>query len=187
MGFNITTLGPSSRDAVVKMAPMILAAMRKAEQELAAGRANAAVTTWFGTTPAATIKTKVAKLRSFYNLNNIKLRFATMEKRGANNAAALRPSGGWGDYTDLTKANGTSFEIYLNSGWEQKDMWSAQPLATAGSGGQFKTLVHELSHLALNTNDHKYKADKCIALAIADVAKALDNADNWGFFVEEFV
>jgi len=169
------------------MTPLILAAMRKAEEEVGGGRAASEVARWFGTTPPATIQEKVRKLRSFYNLNNITLRFATMQDRGTDNAAALAPGNGWDDYTNLTKAHGVSFEMYLNSGWEQKAKWSTKPLATAGSGGQFKTLVHELSHLGLNTNDHKYQAASCIALALADATKALDNADNWGFFVEEFV
>jgi hypothetical protein len=186
MGFNITTLGPSSRKIVVELAPLIITAMRKSETELAAGRAATEVTRWFGTTSANTIKGKVSKLRSFYNCNNITLRFATLQKRGSNNAAALAPGNGWDDYTNLTKANGVTFEMYLNSGWEEKDRWSTKPLATAGSGGQFKTLVHELSHLGLNTNDHKYQAGPCITLASSDPVKALDNADNWGFFIEEF-
>lgn len=186
MGFNITTLGPASRETVLTLSPLIIEAMRKAETELAAGRGGTEVSRWFGTTPPATIRQKVGKLRTFFNCNSITVRFATLAKRGSNNAAALAPGNGWDDYTNLTKANGVSFEMYLNSGWEQKADWSTQPLATAGSGGKFKTLVHELSHLGLNTNDHKYQASRCIALATADAAKALDNADNWGFFIEEF-
>jgi hypothetical protein len=187
MGFNITTLGPESRKIVLELSPLIIAAMRKAHTELSAGRGATECARWFGATPTNTVKEKVGKLRSFFNCNSITIRFATLQKRGTNNAAALAPGNGWKDYTNLTKANGVSFEMYLNSGWEAKPKRSTLPLATAGSGGQFKTLVHELSHLGLNTEDHKYQAASCVALAASDAAKALDNADNWGFFVEEFI
>jgi len=186
MGFNITALGVQSSKVVIELSPKILDACSKAQTELAAGRGLTEVGRWFGTTPPATIKTKVGKLRSFFNLNAITLHFATLTKRGTNVAAAFRPSGGWDDYTNVTKAQRTTFEMYLNSAWEEKPVWSTGPLQTAGAGGKFKTLVHELSHLALNTNDHKYGAANCVLLAASDAAKALDNADNWGFFVEEF-
>ena len=73
------------------MSPLTLAAMPKAENQLAVGGGTAEVARWFGSTAPATIK--VAALRTFYN---------------------------------------------------------------------------------------------CIALASADATKALDNADNRGFFIEEF-
>jgi hypothetical protein len=109
-----------------------------------------------------------------------------MVDRGTDTAAALPPGGVWQDYTDLTEARRVSFEMYLNSAWENKPKWSTAPLVTAGAGGQFKTLVHELSHLGLNTDDHIYRAANCVNLATTNAATAFDNADNWGFFIEEF-
>lgn len=187
MGFYISGLGPQSQTIVTKLSPKILDACSKAQSELAAGRGLTELGRWFGTTPAATVKTKVGKLRSFFNLNSINLHFADLGDRGTDTAAAYAPSGGWDDYTNVTKANRNSFEMYLNSAWEQKPTWSTKPLITAGSGGQFKTLVHELSHLGLNTNDHVYTAQQAVLLAQNNADNALDNADNWGFFVEEFV
>jgi hypothetical protein len=188
MGFYTKALGPESQKIVTQLSPKILDACSKAQDELAAGRGLTEAARWFGTTPAATVKTKVGKLRSFFNLNAITLRFAGgPDERGEDTAAALRPSQGWSDYTNVTKAHNTSFEMYLNSDWEQMPLWSTQPLQTAGDGGKFATLVHELSHLCLNTEDHKYTAQKAVLLATNSPNLAIENADNWGFFVEEFV
>ena len=77
------------------------------------------------------------------------------------------------------------------------------PIAWRG-GDKFGCLVHELSHNALDTRDirinRKPKEDggsdrpeemvyggiKCRNLARGRPALAFENADNWGFFIEEF-
>jgi Lysine-specific metallo-endopeptidase len=53
-----------------------------------------------------------------------------------------------------------------------------------GLGSMGGTLVHECTHAFARTCDHKYGSDDCKALALADLTKALSNADNYRFFVE---
>lgn len=66
---------------------------------------------------------------------------------------------------------------------------------TAWRGGdKFGCLVHELSHNALDTLDitvvktgeKVYGGPKCRTLARGNPRLAFQNADNWGFFIEEF-
>jgi hypothetical protein len=59
----------------------------------------------------------------------------------------------------------------------------------------FETIAHELSHLLMATKDHPwiagqakpkcYGEEKCRWLADNNDVRALTNADNWGYFMEE--
>lgn len=60
-------------------------------------------------------------------------------------------------------------------------------------GEKVATIVHELTHWILNTVDAKYGSDdaygpKCIALTkdARECSKALNNADNWAFYICEY-
>lgn len=57
---------------------------------------------------------------------------------------------------------------------------------------QVNTVFHELSHKVLRTVDYKlpagtmcYGYDKCVALALSDPRHAIQNADNWGYFMAD--
>ena len=77
--------------------------------------------------------------------------------------------------------------------------YGTTPLSQYNGQDKFETLVHELSHVILGTEDvplqngaTAYQADNARALARqtrgkVDRRSAYNNAENWGFFVEEFL
>lgn len=46
-----------------------------------------------------------------------------------------------------------------------------------------ETIIHELSHHDISTQDHKYDSDGLKPGASFPYAQAIDNADSWGYFV----
>lgn len=48
------------------------------------------------------------------------------------------------------------------------------------------TIIHELTHIVGNTEDHEYGEDDCVILAQNEPDKAIDNADNYEFYCESF-
>lgn len=91
-----------------------------------------------------------------------------------------RNGGGWKDYAFVYKSE-KMHVIYiqkatLNAALGNK-MWDAA-----------LTIVHELSHRELGTDDHRYADDGPLSPASTTgltVAQALDNADTWGFFAAD--
>lgn len=63
-----------------------------------------------------------------------------------------------------------------------KDFWSAPLTGRDSKGG---TIVHEISHEEMYTDDHKYGEDKAKKLAESKPGDAMDNADNWEYFAED--
>lgn len=57
----------------------------------------------------------------------------------------------------------------------------------SGQDSQIGTLVHEYSHGYSNTDDFEYGAQNCLKLARNDPSKAIRNADNYQFYVEELL
>lgn len=53
-----------------------------------------------------------------------------------------------------------------------------------GSGTRWGILVHEATHFAVETQDHAYGWNDCLALARNDGTRAVDNADSYRYFVE---
>ncbi|MDT0681204.1 M35 family metallo-endopeptidase [Roseicyclus sp. F158] len=49
------------------------------------------------------------------------------------------------------------------------------------------TIIHELSHREINTDDHRYDTSGKLSPSAGKLtpAKALDNADNWGYFATD--
>jgi len=56
-----------------------------------------------------------------------------------------------------------------------------------GSNSKAGTLAHEMSHFTViaGTEDYAYGEKDCHALALADPERALNNADNYEFFLEK--
>lgn len=48
------------------------------------------------------------------------------------------------------------------------------------------TIIHELSHLTANTQDHAYGQIRCRGLATTQAAQARSNADNYQYYCESF-
>lgn len=63
--------------------------------------------------------------------------------------------------------------------------WKVPPL---GMDSQADTLVHEVSHfyVVAGTSDYTYGAPSCKHLALTDPAKAIANADSYGYFADTF-
>ncbi len=60
-------------------------------------------------------------------------------------------------------------EVYYESSFEDKYM----------------TIVHEMTHASAWIDDYDYGRMACKELAISDPAKAVDNADNYGYFTDK--
>jgi peptidyl-Lys metalloendopeptidase len=56
--------------------------------------------------------------------------------------------------------------------------------ARTGQDSQGGIVIHEMSHLALNTRDHAYQPSRVEALAKDDPAAAQMNADSYEYFAE---
>ena len=50
---------------------------------------------------------------------------------------------------------------------------------------KFHTMVHEITHLLIHTEDHKSGYQECLQLAEDSDTNAWGNADNWAYFLEE--
>lgn len=48
------------------------------------------------------------------------------------------------------------------------------------------SLLHELTHVVLHTEDHRYGIKDCQDLAKEDIRKSLTNADTWANFIMSF-
>jgi peptidyl-Lys metalloendopeptidase len=66
--------------------------------------------------------------------------------------------------------------------WFGHSFWEARPV---GPNSQAGTVVHETSHIALDTNDEAYGRALCAVLAANRPRVAQQNADNWEFFAED--
>jgi peptidyl-Lys metalloendopeptidase len=55
-----------------------------------------------------------------------------------------------------------------------------------GEQRRASTIIHEISHIILKTEDHSIDEQQALELAQKEPQKALSNADTYGFFCEEF-
>jgi len=53
-----------------------------------------------------------------------------------------------------------------------------------GTDSRWGILIHEATHIAANTRDHAYRPNGALALAKEDGMRAIENADNYEYFVE---
>jgi hypothetical protein len=60
------------------------------------------------------------------------------------------------------------------------------PPCTGNHFSQFQAMIHELTHLLIHSQDHETQYQACLDLAEVTKHKAWKNADNWGYFLEEF-
>ena len=131
---------------------------------------------WFGASAATaddvqTLATKL--LRGFSKISNV-LNSGLLV---LSDEPIDRNSGGWKDYA-FVYGSEKMHVIYiqqatLNAALGNK-MWDAA-----------LTVIHELSHRELSTDDHRYADDGPLAPACATgltTAKAITNADSWGYF-----
>jgi hypothetical protein len=191
MGFVLGSLGPADTAAVLQLSPEIIRTLRKASDSVRSGRATGESHKWFGDTSAAWMNglaQQLNKLASLVNVQPIEVGFQTLGDRdGSEFASALRPKCGWKNMTTgsnfMTQAQGQGYRIFLNESWNRAPLY--RPFKRPADS-KFQTLVHECTHLFLNTDDDAYGVPTCELTASRQPAVAKKTADNWGYFVEEF-
>jgi hypothetical protein len=90
-----------------------------------------------------------------------------------------RHGGGWKDWAFVYNHESMNV-LYLQGAF----------LKAGNSGNKTMcalTIIHELSHKLLNTQDHRYDYDGLKPGRDIAVAKAIDNADSWGYFAADAV
>lgn len=90
-----------------------------------------------------------------------------------------RHGGGWKDWAFVYKSEAMNV-VYLQGAF----------LKAGNSGNKTMcalTIIHELTHKVLNTQDHRYDYDGLKPGRDIAVAKAIDNADSWGYFAADAV
>lgn len=83
----------------------------------------------------------------------------------------------------LEDVGGAVYSGGINEVW-LCDLFFASP--TTGYYSQATTLIHELSHEAVDTDDIAYGVSTCKDLATNDPGQAINNADNYAFFQDDF-
>ena len=174
----------------------LLGALQKAVSETRQRKADAHCSTWFGDSSApfmGRVSKALSKMRSIINTQRIDVVFAPLGARSQNeNAAAYSPAEGWAEYLDFAQAGRQGFKIHLNEAFRRLPIYCTPSPDQVDGQSQFETIVHELSHLVLGTDDERhagttaYGARAARDLAAASSYKAKNNAENWGLFVESF-
>ncbi len=192
----VAAASPSLQKTISTLSPGIMAALQRAAGDCATGSAGPACQRWFGDASAVfqtQLAARLRRFRSVLNLQHIDVVFATLAERNSNeNAAAYEPNDGWASYLSTAASQGQDFTLHLNEAFTRLPIYAQPDVATTTGQSQFETLVHELSHLIIGTDDETLGANTAYGghlarqLAVADVAKAKNNAENWGLFVEEF-
>ena len=191
MGLIAPSLGPSDQIILSKMGPEIVNLLRKISSQLQVGNTHSK--RWFGKDDANCVKTlriSLNRMASVINLKEINIHGTDFLKRDKKNfAAARRPDSGWRNNTEnakgkgfITRSQNQGFNIRLDLKWDT----SPDYRTASNYDSKFQILVHELSHLILNTEDYWYTKNKCINRAKSEPDKAIKNADSLAYFVEEF-
>ncbi|MBT8397538.1 MAG: hypothetical protein HKO65_04475 [Gemmatimonadetes bacterium] len=188
MGLVAVGLGPTDQQILRRLEPEIIRTLRGASNQIRRGRGRAESQKWFGDQNQpwmASLSRDLNKVASILNTKRIEVHGTHWRGRDPRTtAAARRPAQGWDKYTEMTKAQGQDFNIRLDVAWNGRPLF--RPGNTPGVS-KFHTVVHELTHLVLNTDDvaPAYGAQNCLNKA-GTPANAKRNADNWAFFVDDF-
>jgi len=193
MGFITTSLSRFDTNMITSLEPNIIHTMKCAAGQLLQNTFYSQV--WFGDARSQWIANLSRKLTLMvdiierYPINIFYI--PEPEIYQTHYAKADRPRFGWRDLSQ--DQNGTSgdldrylqgevFQISLGAGWfsvpKYRNYFSKE--------SRFMLLVHELSHILLNTRDYVRDYNPCKELALQDDRVAKRNADNWAYFLEEF-
>jgi hypothetical protein len=191
MGFNSAGLGPSDQQIVQNLQPVIIDTLRKAATKIHQGGGRGESRRWFGDNSdlwMGELGRKLQMLASMINTKPIDVAFSNLNKRcGGEFAAAPMPAGGWRDFVGgqnpMTTGQNRNFRIWLNLDWNTAPLY--RPFKRPADS-KFQTLVHECTHLFLNTDDDAYGVATCEVTAARNPVVAKKTADCWGYFVEEF-
>jgi len=191
MGLTATGLGPADQAIVRIMAPEIIRALRSASEKIREGDEYSK--RWFGDSSALWInclRIKLNRMASVINLQSIDIHGSPLNERNDDwFASVYRRADRRRDYTEnmgqrgfITLSQGQDFNISLELKWNNAPNYRVGSILDS----KFQTLVHELSHLILNTRDEVYGSIRCRGLALTNSRLAKITADNWGYFVEEY-
>lgn len=191
MGFVDGGLGPNDLMIVRSLQPEIISVLRKASTKIGQGGGRAESRKWFGDESAPwmnDLRQKLNMMATMLNTKNITVSFSKLKNRCSGEfASAKAPAGGWEDFTQwsnaLTASEGQNFRMYLNLDWNAAPLY--RPMKRPADS-KFQTLVHECTHLFINTDDDAYGVPLCEVTAARNPASAKKTADCWGYFVEEF-
>ncbi|QXD14274.1 hypothetical protein GQ464_012555 [Rhodocaloribacter litoris] len=170
---------------------MIIDTLRKAARTIEQGGGRAESRKWFGDDSPAwmnELRRRLNMLASMINTKPIDVSFSNLNRRCSGEfAAAPPPTGGWRDFVGgqnpMTTAQNRNFRIWLNLDWNTAPLY--RPFKRPADS-KFQTLVHECTHLFLDTDDDAYGVPQCEVTAATNPAVAKKTADCWGYFVEEF-
>ncbi|MGB3244413.1 MAG: M35 family metallo-endopeptidase [Sulfitobacter sp.] len=182
---------------VSKLSPFVMGALQSAAERVASGAANAAMTRWFGDNSGGfrtTLAKDIRRMRSQINVRTINVGFEKLNDRDSTTNASAWPSAGKIGFGNNMAHVGASSAVDLDMNFKNLPMFL--PLAagaidsTAAHQSKLNTLIHELSHLLVGTDDEfingaeAYGAQAAEAIAAANVPDAKNNAENWGIFIE---
>lgn len=154
---------------------------------------------WFGTACPAAFRTAMPrvlrKFRSCMNLCNVKVTCSPLDERDIDTFGAAYHNNGAGGFAPIINfdpATQPNLTLELDGRW---NIGVALHKTLTDRDSAFQTIAHELSHLLLGTRDEKwnpptdkprcYGETKCTHLATNNDVRALTNADNWGYFMED--
>ncbi len=191
VGFCNAGLGPADQEAVKTLQLDVISTLREASTQVLQGKGGAASLLWFGDNSDAwmlTLGQKLNTMASLINTKDIAVSFSKLNGRCSGEfAAAPMPAQGWNDFATqaniMTKAQGQNFRIILNLEWNKAPLY--RPGKTPADS-KFQTIVHECTHLFLDTDDDAYGVDTCQMTASNSPTVAKKTADGWGYFVEGF-
>jgi len=146
---------------------------------------------WFGTGPRATVQRVLQRMNYSMINGNIEISYVAdgICQGGFVNAMAFRPAHGW-RAANITEAKAYNFNMSICPRFLK-----IMPAEGSSNQSQVGTLVHEISHLLggtqdivdPNSGDVVYGATAAKALAAQFPALAVNNAENYGFYVAEFL
>lgn len=189
MGLIAVGMGPSDQQTLRTLEPEVVRTLRKTAIHIQKGQGKTESLLWFGDDSDVWMKTlshNLDKMASITNCKPIEVVGTNWKARSKNtSAAAKQPTGGWAKYTKMSGAQNRNFRIRLDIAWNAKPLY--RPSNTPGLS-KFHTIVHELTHLVLNTDDVSpaYGEINCKNKATNNPNNAKRNADNWAFFVDDF-
>ena len=193
MSFKFATPGLSSEiDSMV-----IINAINECRKRIDSGAANSALQRWFGDTSMEwkkTAKQRLEQMRRVINLQEITIGVRDLDERNTGENAAALP----GSATSIVPGTTQSYkgrQVLLNSAFNRLPRYLPMSNGVTDTTGwnqsKFETVIHELTHVILSTDDEKlangnnaYGAQRAKDLATENSAKAKNNAENWAIFIE---
>ncbi|MEO1043372.1 MAG: M35 family metallo-endopeptidase [Pseudomonadota bacterium] len=182
-------LSPTDRDTVTEIWNDMMATLAAPDQ------LDTNITRWFGANCPAAFRTGMPrvlrKFRTCMNLCNVTLMCCDLDDRDIDTfgAAYLNTNTGFAEIINFNPATQPDLKLELDSQW---NIGISRYKTATDRDSAYQTIAHELSHLLMATNDHPwafgskcYGETKCRLLATNNDVRALTNADNWGYFIED--